>query len=212
MAKKKIVTRASADVTRDKILKIAQKLFSAKGFAATSISEIAKKAQINQSLIYHHFDNKETLWRQVKSNMLQRYKRLQGLDFCAIENATDFASFIDQLVSFRFDFYDQNPDIRRMIDWQYLTANRKGDRYLMNTQVLAKLRAVLERLQQQGEIRPELNLDLVLMFILHTPLSFFKARHALLSDCSKEELAKLKKQYVAMLKDCLINGLSTTIS
>ena len=123
---------------------------------------------------------------------------------------TNFGEYYND--STKFDFYDQNPDIRRMIDWQYLTASRKGDRYLINTQVLAKLRAVLERLQQQGQVRLEFNLDLVLIFILHTPLSFFKAHHALLSDCSKEELAKLKQQYVAMLKDCLINGLSTAIS
>ena len=40
------------------IINAARTCFVEKGFAGTSISAIAKKAQINQSLIDHHFGNK----------------------------------------------------------------------------------------------------------------------------------------------------------
>jgi len=55
------------------ILKVARKLFIRKGFAATSISEIAKECNINKSLIYHHFENKESLWKAIKGEMISTY-------------------------------------------------------------------------------------------------------------------------------------------
>jgi len=48
--------RPSADRTREMILTAERTLFVQYGFAATSISQIAKAAHVaNQSLIYHHY-------------------------------------------------------------------------------------------------------------------------------------------------------------
>ena len=62
---KETPNRPSADNTRKVILNAARDLFVKKGFAGTSISEIAKQAKVNQSLIYHHYANKESLWTAV---------------------------------------------------------------------------------------------------------------------------------------------------
>ena len=52
--------------TKEIILEAALAVFIEKGFAGASISQIAKAAKINQSLIYHHFASKEDLWVCVK--------------------------------------------------------------------------------------------------------------------------------------------------
>jgi len=46
------------------ILKVAESLFAQKGFKATSISEIAKKAGGSKANIYHHFKSKEHLYQE----------------------------------------------------------------------------------------------------------------------------------------------------
>ncbi len=46
------------------ILNVAESLFAHKGFKATSISEIAKKAGGSKANIYHHFKSKEHLYRE----------------------------------------------------------------------------------------------------------------------------------------------------
>jgi hypothetical protein len=51
--------------TKEKILDVANELFAEKGFAATSIREIAKLADVNLSAVNYHFTNKETLYAQV---------------------------------------------------------------------------------------------------------------------------------------------------
>lgn len=49
--------------TREIILKSAQKLFARFGFAKTTIDEIAKKAHLAKSTLYHHFQSKEDIIR-----------------------------------------------------------------------------------------------------------------------------------------------------
>ncbi len=50
---------------RDRILAAARTLFVEHGYAGTSMGNIAKQAGVNHSLIFHYFDNKETLWGAV---------------------------------------------------------------------------------------------------------------------------------------------------
>ena len=48
-------------MTKDKILQAARKLFEEKGFDSTTVREIAAKAGVNVALINYHFGSKETL-------------------------------------------------------------------------------------------------------------------------------------------------------
>jgi AcrR family transcriptional regulator len=58
-----------ADKTRRLILKAAIVLFSRHGYAGTKILAIAKKARVNHSLIFHHFENKKSLWVAAKQQI-----------------------------------------------------------------------------------------------------------------------------------------------
>jgi len=55
--------------TKDKILKIALKLFSAKGFKATTVRDIAGAVGIKQSALYNHFKNKDEILETLVSNL-----------------------------------------------------------------------------------------------------------------------------------------------
>jgi AcrR family transcriptional regulator len=58
------MTRPS-DITRDRILKAAERLFAERGYDATSIRAIVARARVNQAAINYHFDGKEGLYREV---------------------------------------------------------------------------------------------------------------------------------------------------
>ncbi len=51
--------------TRSKILNSALELFAKKGYSNTSISEIAKSANVSKGLAYNYFDSKEMLMEEV---------------------------------------------------------------------------------------------------------------------------------------------------
>ena len=59
-----IVTRPS-DVTRERILKAAERLFAERGYDGTWIRAIVAKARVNQAAINYHFDGKDGLYREV---------------------------------------------------------------------------------------------------------------------------------------------------
>jgi AcrR family transcriptional regulator len=70
---------------REKIIETAMRLFSAQGYANTSLSQVAKEAEVSKALIFWHFDNKEKLFRNAVQRTLEPYfinvvDDLEGLD------------------------------------------------------------------------------------------------------------------------------------
>ncbi len=55
--------------SREQILNSALKLFSHRGYGATSVRDIAEAAKVSKGNVYHHFPDKETIFRA----LLDRY-------------------------------------------------------------------------------------------------------------------------------------------
>src|SRR3546814_14576796 len=83
---KKIVRRPGRSTgdraTRETILDIAEQEFALRGFAGTSLREIAERAEVNQALINYYFGTKQKLFGEVfKRRGLQiTNRRLELLD------------------------------------------------------------------------------------------------------------------------------------
>jgi AcrR family transcriptional regulator len=65
----KLNQQARSERSRRQILNAALKLFSHRGYGATSVDDIAKAARVSKGNIYHHFPDKETIFRA----LLDRY-------------------------------------------------------------------------------------------------------------------------------------------
>jgi AcrR family transcriptional regulator len=103
--------------TKETILKAALAVFQAKGFSGASISQIAKEADINQSLIYHHFKSKEDLWMCVKSYCVdEATKGIEPIRHDSLEH------FVHDLVEARFSVYTRE-SMRMLVHWQALEPN-----------------------------------------------------------------------------------------
>ncbi len=72
--------RGAGSERRDEILAIAAQLFAERGFAATTVREIADAAGILSGSLYHHFDSKESMVDELVHEMLDRvtvaYRRI----------------------------------------------------------------------------------------------------------------------------------------
>ena len=63
-----VVTQAAtrpSEVTRERIIKAAERLFADRGYDGTSIRAIVAKARVNQAAINYHFAGKDGLYREV---------------------------------------------------------------------------------------------------------------------------------------------------
>ena len=59
--------------TKEKILQVAEELFSEKGFDATSVDKIAKTAEVNKALIYYYFKNKGDIIVSLFTNIVKEF-------------------------------------------------------------------------------------------------------------------------------------------
>lgn len=155
-------TRAqAADHARKKILRVATALFVKRGFEGVSISEIAKKAEINQSLIYHYFASKEDLWKNVKNDFVERFVDDKAV---ILDAKLGLKSILQQIVQTRYEFYSKHPEVIRMMGWQKLEA--KSGKLATGTGFSPdNWREVFLELQRQGEIRRDVDIDLMILFI-----------------------------------------------
>ena len=54
-----------ADATREALLEAAEVSFAERGFAATSLDDVAAAARVTKGALYHHFENKQHLFEAV---------------------------------------------------------------------------------------------------------------------------------------------------
>jgi AcrR family transcriptional regulator len=64
-----------SEATRRRLLKVARRLFASRGYAGTSIEEIARRARVTKGALYHHFDSKQEVFRAVYEDLQRDFAR-----------------------------------------------------------------------------------------------------------------------------------------
>lgn len=188
--------RDCADTTRATIIDAAIKCFVKQGFAATSISHIATLADINQSLIYHHFGNKVQLWEQVKAFILRDY--LTEIDSLFAANLPG-EMFIEGYVGKVIHAYLKNPDIHRMLQWQRLEKHDADNMLDFDQETRRKWIDAIARLQEQEQLRTDLS-AFELIVLLHGIVRGFLETYQALFQQSEDALHRCSRILSDMLK------------
>lgn len=97
--------------TRRNILEAAFTLFSERGFAATSMGDVANMANVQKSLVQYHFGSKEGLWQACLASRAAPV--IEQLDRFLNGDAGDLASVVEA----RFVLMRDHPEIRKMLAW-----------------------------------------------------------------------------------------------
>jgi AcrR family transcriptional regulator len=85
MAVKGRQTENSA-ATRAALIRVARKLFAERGYADTATEEVVRRARVTRGALYHHFKDKQDLFKAV---LLEEEKRLAELTAIASAGETD---------------------------------------------------------------------------------------------------------------------------
>ncbi len=97
---------------KKEIIKAAQDTFSEYGLADAKLSEIAKKAKVGDSVIYHHFKNKEDLLFYALSEKVTQARK--ELNF-HLEGIMDPISKLGKIIWFHLYLNDASPSKLRVI-------------------------------------------------------------------------------------------------
>ena len=83
--------RRHTRVGRERILEVAEELFTKHGFQAVSIRDIAKNCQVTSAALYYHFPSKEVLFEAVMErhaeNLSARMRAAANMDGSFMERA-----------------------------------------------------------------------------------------------------------------------------
>ena len=139
----------ASENTRARILDAARRVFAERGFAATSMSLLARETGVTQSLIHHHFGSKRDLWNHLKVVYGDEYQRRAGpLD---VTGDDPIASWTEHF----FRFLEANAELVRLIAWAGLDADDElPDRMI---EVTRSVDALFRKQQREGRIRADVD-------------------------------------------------------
>ncbi|MCU0369971.1 MAG: TetR/AcrR family transcriptional regulator [Bacteroidales bacterium] len=191
--------------TKDYIIDQAYKLFLSKSYEAVSISDISSAIGLTKGALYHHFINKEDLFKAV----IDKYMRVIGLidiseDFTLvrfIENDINHIKKIVQTISIDDNAFIPVNYISFLIDALRHYPGFAEEYQLFFDDVIGKLRLILSNAIKNGEVRSDIDIDLVAMNIFSTTVgitaNFFRN---LTPEQAIESFQKQMLEYYKILK------------
>lgn len=143
--------------TAEKILDAAERLFAARGFAATTIKTIATESKQNSALIYYYYDSKATLYRHVLERVIGRIAAEAGNRITAQSGPEDV---VRAVIQSQVAVLAANPHLpvllaRELIDWK--AAHAEPAIRALSTGLFERLRTAIEEGQRQNVFSKAVN-------------------------------------------------------
>jgi AcrR family transcriptional regulator len=98
------------EVTRQALLYAARELFGERGYAETSIDEVARAAKVTKGALYHHYDGKQELFGAVYEQVKREVSELAATAFLEPDPWEDLCAGCHAMLDAHLD-----PAVRRIL-------------------------------------------------------------------------------------------------
>ena len=191
-----------------KILEAAIEMFAEKGYAATSTSEIAKKAGVAEGTIFRHYKTKKDLLLAIVTpTLFKSVAPFLAKEFVKEVFESQYESyedFIRALLKNRYEFVKKYlPAIR--VFWQEIAFHaeiKEQFQRIFTAHVYEKFRKIVEHFQNKGEI-VSIPADSVIRMTITTIVGFLVTRFIVLPDHDWDDEAEMERTV-----QFLMNGLA----
>lgn len=169
-----------AEITRASILKAALREFAHLGLAGARVDVIARRAAVNKQVLYYHFGSKEDLFRATLASVydhpfpeeliVEKQSRLSSIDE------------MRELISGLFKHFRDIEEGTSLIGHEnryrgkHLTPSLRKNIRASVSPIIERIRAVLERGQDNGTFSPKLSVDQ--LYLTLVAMSMFYFTHA----------------------------------
>jgi TetR/AcrR family transcriptional regulator, cholesterol catabolism regulator len=193
---------SSSGNRRDELLAIAATLFAERGFRNTTVRDIADAAGILSGSLYHHFDSKEAMVDELldtfQSGLFDTFDEIVASD-------RGPRAKLEAVVRVSFEAIDQHHSEVAIFqnDAAYLSGfERFGYLGERNTRFERLWRGLLQEGVDAGELRQDLDVDLVYRFVRDTvwvAVTWYRPGGALSAD-------QVADQYLTILLEGISRG------
>ncbi len=104
--------RKKKERTRELILSVALKMFAERGYHATTMDAIAKKARLGKGTVYRYFKNKETVLAELVES---HFQRLEARINAVFDERDDVLTIIAKYLRVYFQFFDSNKEFYKIL-------------------------------------------------------------------------------------------------
>jgi AcrR family transcriptional regulator len=170
-----------------KILEAAIEMFAEKGYAATSTSEIAKRAGVAEGTIFRHYKTKKDLLMAIiKPTVAKVVAPFLAKEFVKEvfeQQYKSYEDFIRALMKNRFEFVQKHLPIIRIF-WQEIAFHAEIQEQIQKVfteNVYEKFKRIIEHFQEKGEI-VDLPPDAIIRMTITTIAGFLLTRFLVLPD------------------------------
>ena len=143
--------------TRERLMEMALTLFSQKGYAATSVDEIAESIGIKGPNLYKYFKGKEDLFRQLTQLRDKSYNENMGFDPKYMENIHNGKTLKDfSMRQIKYTISDDHViKLRKMLCIEQFRNDQLGDQATLHQLLNPKelYTKLFKRMMDDGEIR-----------------------------------------------------------
>lgn len=188
------------------ILLAAEELFAEQGYSAVSINSIAKKAGVSKANIFHHFENKESLYFAVLKSASQRMSSLLGELNPGEGNASEqIGRYTQQHLKNLFDQSNVSQLILRQIQSENSEDSPKIAHDVLGEN-FSRFVSILEKFQQQGELRQDIDPAMMATLLVGSNVFYFQIQ-SVLDRFPEMQFAENPENFSALLIDIVLNGI-----
>lgn len=193
------------DATRAAILEAAEEIFLEKGFGATPISAIAKRAGITKSLIHHYFGSKDGLWQEVKFIRFMQYAEIQ---LKMLQEGKPSLELLRNSLLTYFRFLKDNPQVIRIMAWMFLEQDQSQACLDIDKQLIEIGVKTLQEAQTQGLLRKDMDARFILFTLIGLSHHWFQDREHFINDFGVEGLpADIDDAYFETMQNIVLEGI-----
>ena len=201
-----------SDLTKEHLLKCAEKAFSRKGYYETQVSDIVEMAGVAKGTIYQYFPNKEAIFKILLSHYVSDWEKAIALTLKDYGGDRPGIYYAQQYLRHRLkktaDFFRENQDRTNIILRIAVGVNKNFETVVRSfeNKVLNVIVNDIGLAQRWGHIPKEFNLDVasnaVLGAVLRLSYYFFVLKKKKLGpaeqDAMQEEIFRLVSNTIRM--------------
>jgi len=197
-----------ADLRKEQILKVSEKIISQKGYYETYVEDIIKEAKVGKGTFYRYFKSKEDLYTTLLKKILIDWEKYAFIDPSQLksDNMTDL---LKELIKRSLKFFAEHQDLCNIYLKVSPGLTQVFETYLngFERQMLEYITIYLQEGVKLGVVRSDLNIELVSNMIagayMHVDYYYFVLNKSRGRTVNIDDLAE--DFYNFIMKGILIN-------
>lgn len=192
-----IIEEVLTQTKKSQILSVSSKLFREKGYAATSVRDIAREMNMEAPSLYNHISSKQQILNELLKEVVMAFtsgmKEIQNSNYDDIDK-------LERLVSLHVKLTVEHPDAIALInsEWVHLEGESKGNFVAAREVYEENFKKIVRACIEDGYLL-DVNIDLATFSILST-------LRGLYDWCNKNKRVNPNELEQTMIQ-CLIGGL-----